>query len=125
MASREQESFAQNNQPSVQERQVKIARLNDQLRRTYIGGKVVQTCGIARLTPETQLAVHRAIQEFDDFSDDNDPYSEHDMAGVEVEGHRIFWKIDYYDRDLRYGSQDPANTEITTRVLTIMLASEY
>lgn len=123
MASREQDRFVQT--PTLQERQAKIARLNDNLRKTYQGGKVMQTCGFARLTPETQIAAHHAIQAFDEFDDDNDPYSEHDMAGLTIEGHRIFWKIDYYDQNLRFGSQDPANPDVTTRVLTIMLAEEY
>jgi len=34
--------------------------------------------------------------------------------------HRI-----YYDLNLEYGSEDPANASITARVVTIMLASEY
>ena len=67
----------------------------------------------------------KAVSEFSDFTPDNDPYGEHDFGALNVEGHRIYFKIDYYDRDLIYGSPDPANPEVTTRVLTIMLASEY
>jgi hypothetical protein len=32
--------------------------------------------------------------------------------------------IDYHDKTLEHGSDDPANPEVTTRVLTITLASE-
>jgi hypothetical protein len=37
----------------------------------------------------------------------------------------VFWKIDACDRDLRFGSEAPANPAVTRRVLTIVLASEY
>ena len=41
------------------------------------------------------------------------------------ERERVFWKFDYYDHDLRFGSEDAANPAVTRRVLTIMLADEY
>jgi hypothetical protein len=66
-----------------------------------------------------------AVQRFSDFSADNDPYGEHDFGCVTVDGRKVFWKIDYYDRDCLYGSECPADPTQTTRVLTIMLASEY
>jgi len=37
---------------------------------------------------------------------------------------RYFWKIDYYDRSLRFGAEDPSDTTETVRVLTLMHASE-
>ena len=38
---------------------------------------------------------------------------------------KFFWKIDYYDRKTEFGSPDPADPALTTRVLTIMRADEY
>lgn len=57
--------------------------------------------------------------------EDNDPYGERDFGSIELEGERYFWKIDYYDRTLRFGAEDPADTSETMRVLTLMHASEY
>ncbi|PZP84252.1 MAG: hypothetical protein DI582_09300 [Azospirillum brasilense] len=103
----------------------RIAALNDRLRQTYWGGKVMMTPGITALPEDTQHAIFRAVQEFDAFTEDNDPYGEHDFGKVVVNGVSCFWKISYYDNRLEYGSEDPANPDITTRVLTIMLTSEY
>ena len=66
-----------------------------------------------------------AVQSFSDFTKDNDPYGEHDFGSFELEGERYFFKIDYYAPDLDGGSEDPADSANTTRVLTIMRADEY
>jgi len=50
---------------------------------------------------------------------------EHDFGTIELEGERFFFKIDYYDRDVRMHSPDPANPDVTTRIMTVMLSSEY
>ena len=66
-----------------------------------------------------------AVRQFRDFNSSNDPYSEHDFGKIELFGETVFWKFDYYDRALEYGSEDPSDPTATSRVLTIMLASEY
>ncbi|MEM7197597.1 MAG: DUF3768 domain-containing protein [Pseudomonadota bacterium] len=104
----------------------RIAKLNDLLRKTFIiGGQMTSTGGIASLDENTQAKIFQAVRTFDAFTIDNDPYGEHDFGHVQVCGETIFWKIDYYDANLEYGSEDPSNPAITTRILTIMLAEEY
>jgi hypothetical protein len=34
-------------------------------------------------------------------------------------------KIDYYDGSLEFGSDDPADASVTTRVITILLPEDY
>ena len=41
------------------------------------------------------------------------------------ERERVFWKLDYYDRQMQFASDDATNPAVTRRVLTIMLAAEY
>jgi hypothetical protein len=65
------------------------------------------------------------VRTFADFSPDNDPHGEHDFGAIEQDGVRYFWKIDAYDRWMQFGSPDPADPSVTTRVLTIMRADEY
>jgi len=43
----------------------------------------------------------------------------------EVDGHRIFFKIDYLDQAVTCHSPDPADPSVTKRVITIMLVEEY
>ena len=70
-------------------------------------------------------AVVSLVRSFTDFTKDNDPYGEHDFGMVEHQGEKYFWKFDYYDQNLEYGSPEPSDTSLTTRVLTIFLAEEY
>ena len=103
----------------------KIRALNDAFRRSLTGGKVMMTAGIAALSAAMQAKVLNEVRTFDAFTADNDPHGEHDFGNFEVDGRKIFWKIDYYDAAMEFGSEDPADSAKTTRVLTIMLASEY
>src|SRR4051812_29354933 len=102
-----------------------IRFLNDALRRTFAGGRVMLTSSVAQLDVGQKAKVLAAIQNYSSFNDGSDPHGEHDMAFVEVDGERYWAKVDYYDTDLRYLSDDPSDANITRRVMTIGHASEY
>ena len=113
-----------------------IAQLNDHLRAhlTRPGhNRVVMTAGIAELIGDTSLfrgfhkraELLRTVRDFERFDRDNDPHGHRDLGAFEFEGVRCLWKIDYYDRDLAFGSEDPADPLKTTRVLTILRADEW
>ena len=111
-------------------RAAKIAALNDALRRdpgTGEYGRIVMTHGVSELgVPFTMQALAK-LKAFDAFTKDNDPYSEHDFGSFELEGQKLFWKIDYFEKgtDYRVGTETPDDRVTTDRVLTVMLAEEY
>ena len=105
---------------------VRIRELNDAFRMKGEGtGSVVITHGLAALGDSCVAHAVEVVRAFDSFTEDNDPYGEHDFGTVEIDCQKIFWKTDYYDLALECASQDAANAGITHRVLTIMLADEY
>jgi hypothetical protein len=124
MLSSEQETCA-NFANWTETKSSRVRSLNDGLRRDGCGGRFVITNGINALGLPAVAGIIGKLRGFDDFSADNDPYGEHDMGAFDWEETRILWKIDYYDKRLEYGSPDPADAAVTTRVLTIMLTSEY
>jgi hypothetical protein len=103
----------------------RIQALNDAFRRTFIGGKVLMSAGIVALAEGEVDQILRAVRDYLSFNRDNDPHGEHDFGSFEIFGDLFFWKIDYYDKSLLQGSEDPSDPEKTTRVLTIMRADEY
>jgi len=104
----------------------RIRELNDQFRKHGVGkGSIVVTRGIQEKGRRFTMDAVKAVRNFDDFSNDNDPWGEHDFGALEIEDEKVFFKIDYYDPSLEKGSENPANEGCTHRVLTIMLASEY
>ena len=110
---------------SIQTECDRIRLLNDNFRSTFIGGQVVLTSGVSELPIDVKAEALLRVKKFKDFTKDNDPYGEHDFGYFELAGDTFYWKIDYYDADCRYGSEDPADPEKTRRVLTIMFAAEY
>jgi hypothetical protein len=95
------------------------------LRRQAIGGRIVITTGIQALGTQGVQQVLTAVARFDNFTADNDPWAEHDCAVLTVNGRRIIFKIDCYDRDLQFHSPDGSDPAVTVRVLTVMLSEEY
>ena len=102
-----------------------ISQLNDRLRQTFWGGKLFMSAGLMELAESDQMGVLAAVRDFDDFTEANDPHDEHDFGKLIVGKLEIIWKIDYYDQRMEFASPNPADPEVTERVLTIMLASEY
>jgi len=104
----------------------RIRRLNDAARRGEgTNVSVVITPGVQALGQDALVDVVRDMGAFADFTADNDPHGEHDFGAITIQDQKLFWKIDYFDLRLKWHSPDKANAEVTRRVLTIMLASEY
>jgi len=108
-----------------EDRTARIRALNDAFRQTGRGGRIVMTTGVQALGEGERAALFAKIASHDDFTPNNDPHGEHDFGVIEVEGQKFFWKIDYYDKAMEAGSEDPSDPQQTTRVMTIMLAEEY
>jgi hypothetical protein len=101
----------------------RIRALNDAFRTRMVGGQLLLTQGVAGRSDTEEILLK--VAGFSEFSEANDPHGEHDFGAFEHSSDTIMWKIDYYTSDLQCGSSDPADPAATTRVLTVMLASEY
>ena len=107
-----------------------IQELNDRFRKgdASIPGTVVVTNGVQALIAgagESFEALASVVHDFDDFTEDNDPHSEHDFGKFSFREAELFWKIDQYNTTYDGGSEDPTDLTKTCRVLTIMLTHEY
>jgi hypothetical protein len=126
----------------AREQAARIARLNDLARKAMgVACTAVATVGFRSLPEADQLQVRELVETYDAFDEDNDPHGERDFGTIyqlgdgswtterprlsDDERERVFWKLDYYDRELQFASEDAANPALTRRVLTIMLADEY
>lgn len=103
----------------------RIRDLNDAFRRDLTSGQWMLTRGVADKSAEFVAEAVQRVRNFDAFTEGDDPYGEHDFGAFDLAGERLFWKIDYYDATLSWGSEAPHCPEVTRRVLTLMLASEY
>jgi hypothetical protein len=101
------------------EQATQVAALNDAFR--IAGHGVTITSGV-QVLPDLHGLLEE-VRRFEKWTDGNDPYGEHDFGQFSWGDEKIFWKIDYYDQDLRYW-EDPVSPSCQ-RILTVMLASEY
>jgi hypothetical protein len=96
-----------------------IASANDEFRRA--GWGFMLTVGVQGL--EDVVGLVEQVRSFSVFTEENDPYGEHDFGSFTWYGEKVYWKIDYYDQTLS-GGMSPLSPDCR-RILTIMLASEY
>lgn len=107
-----------------------IAEQNDRFRKSFgadfaVPGRIVATPGVAALGYAARVALMGEVMRFDTFTEANDPHGQHDFGVVTVEGQRVYWKLDYYDPALAFGSNAPHDPAQTVRVMTLLLPSEY
>jgi uncharacterized protein YeeX (DUF496 family) len=107
-----------------------IAELNDRARHGLDNAaRVIFTTnllnelsdGSGRGDVVAQVRIMKAMRECE-FSADS---PERDMAWFAVRGVRVMMKIDYYDANFEWGSEDPANAAATRRAITLMRPEDY
>jgi len=111
-----------------------ITQHNDMFRTSFgkckdLKGQIVQTQGVAALGPIAAMIIASKIMRYDNFTEETDPYGEHDFGSVIIHHNgvpiTVWWKIDLYDADYERGAEDPEDTARTARVMTILLPSEH
>jgi hypothetical protein len=75
---------------------------------------LVVTGGLAAMFPDDLPSILAKVKEFNEFTEGNDPWREHDFGAFEYKGGKLFFKIDDYNGNEGYDL-----------VLTVMLASDY
>ena len=78
-----------------------IAHLNDQARTTLTNCKLMVTRGIDLLGEEAVDCILDLVKRFDDFSERNDPFGEHDFGVIRINyedsfNQSIFWDNTVY-----------------------------
>ena len=106
----------------------RIAEQNDAFRKQQAGGgqgKWVWTQSVDAEGQDFVLTCIAAVTDYDDFTEENDPFGTHEMGFMEMAGKKVWWKIDLYDRAYESGSSHPSSLADTRRVLTILFPSDY
>ena len=95
--------------------------LNDALRQTFTGGRVLISPGVQSLPSEDNAKVLQRVRDFTAFNDQNVPH--HDFGSFEVAGVVYCFELERAPR--ARNSNQSAYTGEPARVLTIMRADEY
>lgn len=112
---------------TADERTIRIRDLNDELRLNgrALNGRMVAMGTLGQEDEEKIIRVYRAAAAFEDWSEGDDPYGEHDFGKFDVDGEAFIFKIDYYSLDEAHGSEHPEDQNTTIRVMTLMSAEDY
>ncbi len=116
-------------QPAV-DRAEAIARLNDRARRgldptariVFTRNCLAIFCDLDTFGVVVVQAQLLAAFRNCSFAEDS---PERDFTEVLFRDRRVWLKVDCFDKSLEYGSPDPADAALTTRVVTILLPEDY
>jgi hypothetical protein len=85
----------------------RIRQLDDAFRTKTTGGKVFLTAGVDALPSDVRAMVIRRVAVFTDFTADKTLMESTISAISRLAGRKVFWKIDYYNPEMQFGSEDP------------------
>ena len=97
------------------DRRATIIALNDQLRTTFKGGRVQMTPSVYELDDRLRGRALAVLARYSKFAAD----SEHDCGTFIFAGFAFDWRIEYRTTDGSGVSPDPADPQVTLRVLTL------
>ena len=101
-------------------RHERVIQLNDELRRTFRGGRVQMTPAVYNLDPQLRGRALWAMARYNRFADD----SEHDWGVLIFAGYSFEWHIEYRAANGTGLSPDPADPKKTFRVLSLYVAED-
>jgi len=107
------------------EQTLRIRMLNDHLRRTGTGGRVLITASLQAMGPVAVADILREIASYNGFSPDGEPQCKRDFGAVTYQGQKVFFKIEYYAADKSGRLQNIADPKLTKRVMTVFTSADY
>jgi hypothetical protein len=102
-----------------------IRELNDELRQHLLGGDIVISDKIAALGPKALARLTERLAQFDQFCPFTDPRRKHAFGALLFDGLLVVFRVDHHNLTSTGREPDPADSNSTQRVMTIMLADEY